>query len=414
MPGAKIQQPATYVGILSSGESLRQASELTASFFLRKNDDDVVMSSPLHQPTGPISIVRRALNRRRIFCCFIIMAAEGDYNSIMRWIQRRRERAHASIMAAEGDNNFIRRYVYRGEEGERIPREATHITVINTRVIQRWAFLAFAHFAHENIVEVIFHEDVEKIEHNTFANCRSLRRVIMRGVNIVERGAFYGCTALTDFECDRLEIIEEGAFGQCYSLRSINLLSARIVKQEAFNQCRALTDVTFSQKLETVEEWAFGNCVSVERITLPLKDGIISSNCAFIGCENLRHVDLVEREELLETIAALHLENWRNDMKEEIDSINRELPSAEAGGRDEFGHDHYGGKTRKIRRWIRSVLHKINHYQVQHQHILNEARTTLQLVLPGDIAMNNVLPYLALPSYTELSKVLRRGDDFVE
>eukprot|EP00984_Skeletonema_dohrnii_P025052 scaffold14191_cov97-Skeletonema_dohrnii-CCMP3373.AAC.1 len=50
--------------------------------------------------------------------------------------------------------------------------------------------------------------------------------------------------------------------------------------------------------------------------------------------------------------------------------------------------------------WIRSVLRKIICYKAQHHSLLNEAATTLQHALPPDIMMNNVLPFLELPSYS--------------
>eukprot|EP00984_Skeletonema_dohrnii_P012493 scaffold5077_cov162-Skeletonema_dohrnii-CCMP3373.AAC.2 len=178
---------------------------------------------------------------------------------------------------------------------------------------------------------------------------------------------------------------------------SINLPSARIVEWKAFSACFGLTDVKFGCKLERIERWAFFGCPSLERIIIPLKDGMITADDIFEGCANLKHVDLVEGA-LHETIAALQLEEWRNDMNEEIDSINQILPTVSAGGGYE-GDD--GEKAQAIRTWIRSVLRKIVHYQAEHQHLLDEeVATTLQLALPRDIVMNNVLPFLELPSCT--------------
>jgi len=58
-------------------------------------------------------------------------------------------------------------------------------------------------------------------------------------------------------------------------------------------------------------------------------------------------------------------------------------------------------KAQAIRTWIRSVLRQILHYKAEHQRLLDEeVATTLQLVLPQDIVMNNVLPFLELPSFT--------------
>ena len=303
-------------------------------------------------------------------------------------------------MADQGDNNnFIIRYVYRGEEGEIIPRGATHIfmgegvTFVRARAFQD----------HPNIVEVICHDRVERIGEHAFCGCQSLRRVIMPGVKVVEEWAFQVCIALTDVECGMLEIIKDGAFWDCISLSCINLSSVRIVEINVFSYT-ALTDVKFSSKLERIGGVAFGGCTSLERITIPLKDGLIGNDDddddIFIECNNLRHVDLVEGA-LHETISALQLGEWRNDMNEEIDSINQILLNAHAGEYDFNGYNDYAGeKALVIRTWIRSVLGKIVRYQEAHNRLLNEAAATLQLPLPQDIVTNSVFPFLELPSYT--------------
>jgi len=291
------------------------------------------------------------------------------------------------------------RYIYRGEEGEVIPQRATHIFVHESVTVIR----AQAFEEHPNILEVICHENVEKIERYVFFRCPFLRRVIMPGVTIVERGAFTGCDDLTDVECGKLEIIEECAFGSCISLRGINLPSARIVKYSSFGHCDALMDVKFSNELERFDEIAFLNCTSLERITIPLKDSLIPHDDTFEGCENLNHVDLVEGE-LHETIAALHLEEWRNDMNEEIDSINQTLPNADAGyyeNGDNYEVDIQGEKAIAIWTWIESLLEKIIDYKEEHRRLMEEdIAPTLQRFLPQDIVMNNVLSFLELPSYT--------------
>ena len=228
-------------------------------------------------------------------------------------------------MAGRGDN--IIRYIYRGEDGERIPADAKKVFVVNVTLLRsrpgtfRW---------HENIIEVICHEGVEKIGEGTFEICTSLKRLIIPGVKIVDEGEFTWCEALEDVECGKLEILKRGAFGRCKSLRSINLPSARIVEGCAFNTCESLIDVTFSDELESIEDRAFYDCESLERITIPLKDGMFSAHDTFQGCGKLVRVDLVEGE-VHEIIAALQLEDWRNDMNEEIDSINRILPTTYAG-----------------------------------------------------------------------------------
>ena len=153
-------------------------------------------------------------------------------------------------------------------------------------------------------------------------------------------------------------------------------------------------------KLERFEKFVFC-ATSLERITIPLKDGLVTEdNIIFQGCESLKQVDLLEAAELHETIVALHLEGWRNDMNEAIDSINQILPNTPAGYYNHEGDQDEGEKARVIRTWIRSILSKIIQYQAEHRHLLGEVVTTLQHALPRKIVMNNVLPLLELPSHT--------------
>ncbi len=312
--------------------------------------------------------------------------------------ERERERAavHYSVLpimiAAVGGNNIVR-FTYTGGV---IPRDATHIFV-DVRVVRRSAFER-----HRNIVEVICHDKVEKIELGAFSDCYFLRRVIMPGVKIVRDRAFAGCEALTDVECDKLEIIGKGAFDRCTSLRSINLPSAMIAEWGAFFECKALTDVTFGSKLERIEGMVFRDCYSLERITIPLKDGMITHDDIFMDCTYLKHIDLVEGAQLNETIVALHMEEWSKDINEEMNSIHQILLDADAGGEwdDDVEAFLTGEKAQAIRTWIRSLIHKITRYKAEHQSVLNDATNTLQLALPQDIVMNNVLPFLDLPSYT--------------
>ena len=296
-------------------------------------------------------------------------------------------------MEAEGGN--IVRFTYTGAEGERIPNEATHITISEDCTFVR----ARAFRYHRNIVELVCHNGVKRIKRHAFQNCLKLRRVIMPGVKIVEQHAFYLCRALWDVECGMLEVIKVGAFASCNSLRSINLPFARIVGERVLCGCKALTEVQFGRNLERIEDGAFADCTSLERITIPLKDGLFNEEDTFRGCESLEHVDLVGGE-IHQTIAALHFQEWRNDMKEEIDSINRILPNTHPGYYINRYDEDDGDMAEAIRTWISSVLDKINHYKAEHVRILDEdIATTLQFVLPHDIAMNNVLSFLALPSH---------------
>eukprot|EP00985_Skeletonema_marinoi_P010165 scaffold4795_cov191-Skeletonema_marinoi.AAC.3 len=285
-------------------------------------------------------------------------------------------------------------FTYTGREA--VPHYVTRVRIHESVTV----IPARAFYDNRNIKEVECHIGVVRVEEEAFLGCLSLRRVIMPGVKVVEYEAFINCYSLTDVECGKLEIIQDRAFSGCKSLRSIDLPSAKIVENGAFEGCEVLTDVKFGSKLDRVERVAFANCYALERITIPLKDGMISRDTIFSACANLKHVDLVEGE-LHETVAALQLQEWRNDiMNVEINSINQILPTVDAGsGWDgDAGEFDEGGKAQAIRMWIRSVLRKIVHYKAEHQRLLDEeVATTLQLILPQEIVMNNVLPFLELP-----------------
>eukprot|EP00985_Skeletonema_marinoi_P031748 scaffold37787_cov153-Skeletonema_marinoi.AAC.10 len=298
-------------------------------------------------------------------------------------------------MAADGY------YIYYGRDDEEIPPEVTRVRIDKSlAVIPTRAF-----YENPNIEEVDC-DNVETIEEWAFHYCPSLRLVIMRGVKVVGWRAFMNCVALTDVECDQLEIIGREAFGGCESLMSINLPSAKIVEYGAFYKCTALANVKFCKELETMGVNAFIDCTSLERITIPLKDGIITADYIFHGCEKLKHVDLVEGAVLYETTDALLLEEWKNDMNREIGAINQGLLNAPAG------FNNAGEKARAIQKWIRSVLGKIIYYKAKHYSYLNEAAATLQSHLPNDIVLENVLPFLQLPSYTFEEVEQEDGEQF--
>ena len=293
-----------------------------------------------------------------------------------------------SIMFAVEDNVVVRDiYIYRGRGV--IPRHVTHVYVANLAAVPAHAFED-----HPNIEEVECHEGVVKIEELAFNNCPRLRRVIMPGVIEIEWAAFNRCRALTYVEWGKLEIIGDSAFQMCTSLSSIDLPSIKVVDRYAFSGCTNLRDVKFGKELESVRLGAFAGCRSLERIILPLKDGMVTANDIFQYCPNLTHIDLIGG--VHETVAALQLEEWKNDMNEEIDSISQILASAPAGN----WRDDSGGKARAMRTGIESVLRKIIHYKVEHHSMMDEAAATIQLVLPQDIVRNNVLSFLELPSHT--------------
>jgi hypothetical protein len=71
------------------------------------------------------------------------------------------------------------------------------------------------------------------------------------------------------------------------------------------------------------------------------------------------------------TIFSLHIETWIDEMNEEIESINQTLLHTPSGWE----------KTVAIQQWIRSVLHRMEHYKTEHKVLVKEAMTLLELAL---------------------------------
>ena len=189
--------------------------------------------------------------------------------------------------------------------------------------------------------------------------------------------AFLSCSALSDLEFgDKLETIGQGAFQYCESLRSIKMPSVRTVQAWAFKLCVQLTDIEFGIDLERIGCHSFYSCRSLQRIAIPLKENLFTFDSAqrrytqFENCKNLTTVDIVGAEEINNTVSSLLLERWKDEMNEVIGRINRELPGALA---DE--------KSNAIQQWIRSVINGVEHYKAEHNRLLKEHMTQLELAV---------------------------------
>ena len=272
---------------------------------------------------------------------------------------------------ADGDNDI---FVYLGGEQE-VPDGVTHAIIDpSVNIVRRRAF-----YKRKRLVSVIFHDGVEIIEQEAFWNCLSLRGTIkLLGVRDIRKGAFCYCRALKDVEFgDRLETVGSNAFRYCECLGSIKSLSVRTVQAEAFCYCEALTDVEFGINLETIDVNSFYNCPRLRRIAIPLKDGLFRFDdlfhryTQFDNCSNLTMVDIVGAEAIHTTISSLLLDSWRDDMKAKINRINRELPNTNSRV----------ARGNAIQVWVRLVINRMEHYKAEHNRLLKEHMTLLELAV---------------------------------
>jgi hypothetical protein len=225
-------------------------------------------------------------------------------------------------------------------------------------------------------VSVETHDGIEIIGKQAFDECGCLSGIKLPGVKIVESNEFWNCRALTDVEFgDKLETIVEGAFYNCRSLQKIKMPSVRTIGCMAFSCCEQLTDVELPA-IERMEKEAFFNCTRLQRIAIPLKDNMFPLDTyhqrytQFDDCVDLTTVDLVGVEGIHKTISSLLLESWRDEMNQEIDRINQDLPNT-----------HVDEKTAVIQEWIESVIDRMEHYKAVHNRLLKEDMTLLELAL---------------------------------
>ena len=265
-------------------------------------------------------------------------------------------------------------FVYTGgdhqvHDGVRLARIHEDVNIVRAR-----AFCSRQRLFH--LIYVEFHDGIEIIEEEAFDCCFSLCSSVnmlgirgpikLLGVKVIKAGAFNNCYVLTDVEFgDKLETIEQNAFSSA-GLKNVKMLSVRTVGRAAFSKCPWLTDVEFGSPLQTLQKDTFIGCDKLERIALPLRGGMIEDG-VFDQCPKLTTVDLVGG--IHQTVASLHMESWRNEMTEEINRINKVLPTITAG------------KTEAIQQWMDSVINLLDHYKAEHNNLLKEATTLLELAL---------------------------------
>ena len=263
-------------------------------------------------------------------------------------------------------------FIYRGG---RAPQHVTHALIDETvDDIEENAFKDCVH-----LVQVDTHDGIRRVGRAAFWKCRSLQRIVLKSVVEIERSAFYECVNLESAELgDRLETIGVNAFHGCSSLTHLKLPSIITIGNFAFRYSKRLTDIELSARLEAIGAYAFLNCRHLQRIAVPLKRNLLEFFSdlnkrynQFQYCEELVTVDLVGGT--YKTVASLHMESWTNEMSAEINRINQVLPNTPA--------TPDGEKTNVIRRWMHSVLDKLDYYKAEHIRYVKEGITLLELAL---------------------------------
>jgi hypothetical protein len=203
----------------------------------------------------------------------------------------------------------MRQFIYTGQSCEEIPRDVTHVKVVDlsVKVINEEAFAGCT-----RLRSVELCEGLEIIDDRAFKECTSLRSIhIPSTVKEIREGAFEDCFALRNVELlEGLEWIREMAFSECISLERITIPSTvKVIHQMVFIGCNRLMNVELNEGLELIEGEAFEDCSSLERIIVPSTVDYIAGD-AFEGCERLVAVEFCDEIEQFVNEASLHW--WNN------------------------------------------------------------------------------------------------------
>ena len=145
-------------------------------------------------------------------------------------------------------------------------------------------------FNYAGITEVTIPSGVTRIEEQTFANCRKLRKAILPdGITYIGNSAFSECHALEDVNIPaNIETIDQYAFNNNKVRTSPIVLPATLksIGYRAFSYNSKVESITFNEGLETIRGYAFSNCNAVKAIVLPESITTIEYN-AFEGCDSI-------------------------------------------------------------------------------------------------------------------------------
>ena len=282
-----------------------------------------------------------------------------------------------NIMADHADDNDDDGdiFIYRGGQAPHV----THARI--DKSVDEIEDCAFSGWDRQ-LLKVDTHDGIRKIGRCAFFYCKTLPRINLKSVVQIDREAFNQCENLADVEFgDRLETIGLGAFGST-SLTHLKLPSIITIGLYAFNGCKRLIDIELSEQLQTIRSYAFKGCDRLERIAIPLKRDLFEIHPSlrrytqFEYCMKLTTVDIVGG--IHKTVASLHMESWRAEMIAEINRINEVLPNTPAYGKGGAPADK---KTHEIKRWMDSVIDKMDYHRSEHARHVREGTTLLELAL---------------------------------
>lgn len=151
-------------------------------------------------------------------------------------------------------------------------------------------------FEYSGIESIVIPASVESLKSFTFANCSSLKTVVIQDnsrLTEIPIYLFYRDTALESVAFGTNSMITRignSSFNECSSLKTIELPEGvKYIDYGAFEGCLNLQSVKFPTTLQILSSHSFYDCESLSEIAIPAATTSIDHN-AFTGCDALMKI----------------------------------------------------------------------------------------------------------------------------
>ena len=110
--------------------------------------------------------------------------------------------------------------------------------------------------------------------------------IVPQTVKIIGEYSFSRNNIVQSITADSVEKVEDNSFWDCKNLKNVKLKSVKEISDNAFSGCELLEDVELSENLLAIGDWAFLDCKKLKVLKLSETLEEIEEN-TFNGCENL-------------------------------------------------------------------------------------------------------------------------------
>lgn len=203
-------------------------------------------------------------------------------------------------------------------------------------------------FAGTNVKHLTI-EDVSKISAGAYSNCKHLESVKISGKDAIPDYLFAGCKNLNNITISEgITTIGERAFSGILGSASIKKIvlpsTVSTIKSSAFAECSELNEIALNNGLNTIEDNAFAGTKSLSEINIPDTVEHIGSECftrsglkkiklpvnekfrkisedLFCDCENIQKIEFPDNIDKIDNCAFYGCESLRHANLENLSEI---------------------------------------------------------------------------------------------